>query len=48
MKTNWQRITEMSVDELAEYLTINCFDVCGLVCGTTESIKQWLLAEVEE
>lgn len=44
---NYERIKNMSIDEMAEFLTINCFDVCELVCGTTETIKQWLLAESE-
>ena len=53
-ETNYDRIRNMSVDEMVELLTT---DVCvhcsyrAIDCDNkncTDGIKQWLLAEVEE
>ena len=45
---NFQKIKSMSVDEMAEWFECNDLDVIELVCSDSETIKQWLLAEVEE
>ena len=59
-KNNFERIKNMSVDEMAEWMVEHLTNTCGFDCpaygmcegeeinGCKDNIKQWLLAEVEE
>ena len=45
--TNYEKIKNMTVDEMAEWFECNDLDIIELVCSDSESIKQWLQAESE-
>lgn len=54
--TNYERIKEMSLNELAEFLCNNTrechccngFDYCVLLAGTANGLIKWLKMESEE
>ena len=56
MITNYERIKNMSIDEMAEYLSnrAGCcycvyeFTECNSAVGCIQGITQWLSQEVEE
>ena len=46
--TNYEKIKNMTVDEMAEYIRSECFNsVFDGAVLSVNSIKQWLLSEVE-
>ena len=45
---NYEKIKAMSIDEMAEYIIKNCYDLAGLIFMQKEDIKQWLQQESEE
>ncbi len=47
--TNYERITSMSVDELADFITSVTFDALeGEYWDTEKSCKEWLETEIRE
>lgn len=47
--TNYERITSMSVDEMAEFIVSVSDDAMpGEYCDNTKSCKEWLETEIKE
>lgn len=44
---NFEKIKNMTLDEMAEFIIENCYDLAGLVFMKKEDIKQWLQQESE-
>lgn len=48
MTTNFDKIRNMILDEMAEFIIENCYDLASLIFMKKEDIKQWLQQEVSE